>query len=263
MMRLSAILFLSGVAAGGHAQLEVPVRLELGAMDAEGRSIGGTASPEEQGDGVSVDAARRLATTKADAFGTSILIADLTPAITAYTVGMVVTIIPMEANASGASLALNGLEAAPMRRTDGALLDSADLNIGLPARMVYDGSAFVLLNEVTRTCPAGFSPAAGDLCIEDSSHAATGFFQANLACAARNARLCRFAEWASACRKFPGFMLTVPEAEWVDSAANNVSDAKVVGVGFNGYDLVQGAGCGYGSTVPPDQNARYRCCTGR
>ena len=87
-------------------------------------------------------------------------------------------------------------------------------------------------------------------CIETLPHDTATFFEAAENCAARGARLCRYAEWIAACRGKVDFMNTVPNMEWVDSAANNNGDAKTVGIGFDGQTLITGSGCGYGSTIP-------------
>jgi len=257
------VLFSNLVPLLACAQLEVPVRLELNAPLESDRHVSGVAEPLTGDAGVSLQASRELSTTFALATGTTLISADLVPAPTLYTAGMVVTVIPGSANSANAQLDLNGLGAIPIRTSIGTPLDSAVLLPNVPARFVFDGQAFILLSEVTIPCRTGFEAVGIDLCIETLAHDTVTFFEAAENCAARGARLCRYAEWIAACRGKVDFMNTVPNMEWVDSAANNNGDAKTVGIGFDGQTLITGSGCGYGSTIPAIGYAGYRCCSNR
>lgn len=245
------------------AQLDVPVRLILNAPVESERHVSGLAAPTSRDAGVSLGSSRELSTTWAIGTGTSIISADLIPAPPLYSVGMTVTILPTSANEANAQLDLNGLGDAPIRTMDGLLLDSAVIQPDVPVRFVFDGQSFLLLSEATIPCKSGYTAVSVDLCIENQSNDTATFFEAAEHCAAKGSRLCRYGEWIGACRRIFDFMNTVPEMEWVDSAGNNVGDAKTVGVGFDGQTLIEGAGCGYGSTVPALSYARYRCCSNR
>ena len=245
------------------AQLEVPGRMELNAPLESDRHVSGVAEPLTKDAGVSLRASREMSTTFAVGAGNSIISADLIPPPLLYTEGMVVTVTPGSANSANAQLDLNGLGAMPIRTSNGTPLDSAVLQPDIPARFVFDGQHFILISEVTIPCHSGYEPVGIDLCIETQAHDTATFFEAVELCAAVGARLCRYTEWIAACRADVNFMSTVPNMEWVDSAGNNVGDAKTVGIGFDGQTLIPGAGCGYGSTVPALGHAGYRCCSNR
>lgn len=192
------------------------------------------------------------------------MVGTLTPAPAQYTPGMVVTIVPTEGHDAGATLNLNGLGPVPVHKVPGQPIDSAELAVGMPARLLYDGEAFVVVSHTPRPCPMGYSMVGRGFCIEDSSHADTTFFAANRACHQAGARLCSMGEWSLACLTLPGFFDTVPVGEWVDSAANDADKAKVVGYGSLGYGSnPNGSGCEYGGYSVPTGSRRYRCCIRR
>ncbi|MBK9536941.1 MAG: hypothetical protein IPO10_17545 [Flavobacteriales bacterium] len=246
-----------------NAQLDVPVRLELNATLESDRHVSGVAEPQIRDAGISLRSSREMSTTFAVGTGNTIISADLVPSPLLYAEGMVVTVTPGSANSANAQLDLNGLGAMPIRTFNGTPLDSAVLLPDIPARFVFDGQYFVLISEVTIPCRSGYKAVGVDLCIETQAHDTATFFEAVGFCAAGGARLCRYTEWIAACRADVNFMSTVPNMEWVDSAGNNIGDAKTVGIGFDGQTLIPGAGCGYGSTIPALGYAGYRCCSNR
>ncbi len=220
MMRSLALPTLL-VALCAQGQWDVPVPVVLNGSTAQQRQVLGLADPVDSTSAVSLAAARDNASTYALATGNVVLAADLAPAPTVYTTGMVVHILPQQANDQGALLDLNGLGPRPIAKQGGLPLDSADLFPGVPARLVYDGNMFILLGSTYLPCRTGFKAVAREFCIEDSSHAAVNFYDAVQTCTQMGARLCTFSEWTHACRSIPDFMGTVPSYEWVDSAANN------------------------------------------
>jgi hypothetical protein len=245
------------------AQWSVPVPLVLnGTTDAD-RQVTGLADPLTTDAAVSVNAARNNATTYAEATGTDVLLATLVPAPSAYSTGMVLHILPSNANSAQAQIDVNGLGARAILKQGGLALDSADLAPGVPVRMVYDGTAFLLLGNSYLPCKAGYTTVSRQSCIEDSSHAEISFYAAAQACASRGARLCTYSEWTFGCRAIPGFLGTVTNYEWIDHAANNTSDAKRIGYGSDGQSTISEFGCTNGGTAAPTTPARYRCCTNR
>lgn len=264
MMRsllLPAFMYSTGLL---HAQLEVPVRIQLVGDTEADRQISGLADPISLDAAVSVDALRASSMSFAPASGTQALAAELSPAPLAYTTGMAVTVLPTEANSAGATLELNGLGARPVVKWGSLPLDSADLQAGMPARLVYDGERFLLLNSAYLNCPPGMVPVTRAFCIAtDPAPEPADFFAASNACASAGGRLCTMSEWASACRMMPAFLPTVSTMEWVDNAANNARDAKVVGAGWNGNQQVEGTACEYGRSRVPETILSYRCCFSR
>lgn len=262
-MRSSVLLF-SLVATSTFGQWDVPVRLVLDAPDGGQRQVVGVAPPASPDAAVSLEAARDLRSSFAQVTGTDVLIGSLSPAIGAYVQGMVVTVIPQNANAQAAQLDLNGTGPVPIVRQDGSPLEAGDLNAGMPVRLAYDGSAFRVLNSIRLKCPAGFTAGSNEFCIEDSARTATSYWTANVRCGNANARLCSVAEWMTACARIPGFFGTVPEAEWMDHAGNNVTSAKLIGHGLEGIDISSfGAGCTYGNWDVPGNSHPHRCCISR
>lgn len=262
-MKMTLALLVSLCTLFVQAQWDVPVSLELtGATDAD-RQVDGLAPPVSPDAAVSVAAARATTMSYATAVGIDQLVADLVPPIVSYTAGMMITLVPSDANAVGATLELNGLGARPMVKFGGLALDSADLPVGIPARLIYDGSRFLLLSNVSRPCPTGFYAPASTYCIQDSSRSAITFFNAISYCHNEGARLCGYTEWTTACRNKAAFIGTVLSAEWVDSAANNANDAKTVGAGWASSDPVPGIACNLGFTQPPSTLFRFRCCLTR
>lgn len=261
MRSLSLLTLFTAFIAQG--QWDVPVPLVLNGGTEDERQVLGLADPVDSTAAVSLATARDNATTYALATGSTVLTATLAPAPNAYAAGMVVHILPQQANRPGAQLDLNGLGPRPLAKQGGLPLDSADLFPGIPARLVYDGTMFLLLGNSYLPCRTGFRAVAREFCIEDSSRAALTFYSAAQACTQMGARLCTFSEWTHACRSIPDFMGTVPSFEWVDSAANSATDAKRVGQGSDGSTNPESAGCAYGGTSLPTNTARYRCCTNR
>jgi len=260
----SSVLLYAFAATTSFGQWDIPVRMVLDAPDGEQRQIVGVASPTSEDAAVSLEAARNLSTSFAQVVGTDVLSGSLSPLLTGYTTGMVVTIMPQQTNNAGASLALNGLAPVLLKRQDGAPLDSADLPPGIPARLAYNGTDFILLGSVRIKCPLGYTAGGNDFCIADSASASTTFWLANQRCGNQGARLCTVAEWMTACARIPGFFATVPEAEWIDHAGNHTFNAKVIGHGLEGIDIVSfGSGCTFGNHDAPTNSYPYRCCTSR
>lgn len=257
-------LFSLFIATMAWCQWDVPVRM---LMDGEGdneRQVAGVAAPIAPDAAVSLEAARDLRTSFTFVSGSDVLTGTLAPAPSAYTMGMVVTILPQEANNAGARLALNGLPPIDLVRQDGSAVETADLPLGMPSRVAFDGAAFRLLNSVRLKCPAGYTAGSNEFCIADSASITANYWTANVRCGNVGARLCSVAEWMTACARIPGFFGTVPEAEWMDHAGNNVTSVKLIGHGLEGIDISSfGSGCTYGNWDIPSTSHPYRCCISR
>lgn len=78
--------------------------------------------------------------------GTDTITGSLTPAITAYSAGMVVVFEPANTITGAATLNLNSVGAAPLKKLDGDALAAGDLVQNIPALAVYDGTNFVVIN---------------------------------------------------------------------------------------------------------------------
>jgi len=264
-MRWCAFIIGSFVVHHCVAQWDVPVRIVLDGPGAASRQVTGLADPIAPDAAMSVDAVRSSVVGYAVASGTAALTAELFPAPAAYTVGMVVNIVPSQASGRAASLELNGLGPVPIVKGGSLPLENGDLAPGVPARMVYDGARFVMLSSVLRPCPEGSYAVNRSFCIERSSSGPSGFFPAVLACGTRNARLCSLNEWAYACESGASFLGTVQDLEWIDSAGNNPTQAKALGTGWKDRpsEATTDFSCTYGNSVASDSQLRYRCCMNR
>ncbi|MCB9184782.1 MAG: hypothetical protein H6591_12810 [Flavobacteriales bacterium] len=257
--RFACALFLSPALA--MAQLEIPAPLQLNGSDDSERQITGVAVAEEPQAGMSAAAVRGTEAVRTAVSGTALLTGSLVPPIGSYSPGMSVIIIPEQSNAPGAVIDLNGLGPVPIVKSGGLPLDSADLIVGSPQRLVYDGQRFHVIGSTYLPCPSGFHIAAREYCIEDSSRAAADFPSAGAACQSSGGRLCSFAEWLHACLSDAAFIGTVLDYEWVDHAANNAANAKRVGKGSDGSSADElGIDCKHGHHVLWSTPSRFRCC---
>ena len=80
--------------------------------------------------------------------GTNTITATLSPAITSYSVGMLVVFTPANDNTGATTIAINGLTALDILKEDGDAIVAGDLKDGVPAFLVLDegGDDFYLLN---------------------------------------------------------------------------------------------------------------------
>jgi len=261
---LLPLVALLGNASWCNAQLMVPGPLVLNGTDPNERQVTGLADPLTGDAAISVDAIRTNRTTYTTVNGTSLFNGTLVPAPVNYSAGMLVTIVPTTANYSNAQLELNGLGPQVIVKAGGLPLDSADLEAGVPARLIHDGARFVVLTSTTLPCKMGFHVGSREFCIEDSSRSELTFLAAMTACKNIGARLCKNSEWVHSCLKDPGFIGTVLNYEWVDDAANNVNGAKRVGNGGNGETgTIPGIDCKHGYWAVPTDSVRSRCCMNR
>lgn len=245
------------------AQLELPVRLVLNGTEDTDRQVLGLADPVQLDAAVNVEAARSQVLTTTTTTGTDILVGELQPGPTTLVPGMLLTIIPQAANSAGASLDLGGTGAYPLVKWGEVAVDSADLPVGVPSRVIFDGSRYQVLNWNARPCAAGTIAGSALYCIDAEPRGTDTYYNAVNTCTARGGRLCTFGEWSSACRRNPVFLPTVVAYEWLEDAANNPNDAKVMGQGYNGPEIMQGIACEYGNSHAPLNLNLIRCCYNR
>lgn len=94
----------------------------------------------------SVGAARVLGTVA----GTNTITAGMSPALTAYSAGMLVVLTPANANTGAVTIAIDGLAALDIFNTRGLFLAAGDLQAGIPALLLLDSGAddFILINSM-------------------------------------------------------------------------------------------------------------------
>jgi len=259
-MRSAALLILSVfLVLDARAQLEVPMRLQMDGASPADRQVTGLAAPQEATDGVNLGVVRTRATSFGTATGVNALDLQLVPAPSSYATGMVITLVPSAVNTGATSVDVNGLGAVPVVKQVSQPLDSADLQPGIPVSMAWDGGAFQVLTQLHPACPAGTESISPDACVDLQSRGSVSFYQANVQCAARNGRLCTFAEWIHACQRDAAFLGTVLDYEWVDHAANDADKAKAMGI--DSATLLPS--CQGGGLRVPTGMYRFRCCYDR
>lgn len=259
-MRKGALGLLSCLLAmTAGAQWDVPAKVQLNGSAPNDRQVTGLSAPDAPEAGVAVASARTLSTNYALAQGQDVLTASLTPPIAAYFPGLLITLVPTQANHGAVSLSVDGLSALAVHKFVSLPLDSADLRPGIPVTVVFDGSAFQITSQLEPGCPAGTIAFTRDACIEAATRDSLTFYNANLACVAANGRLCTMNEWTRACLQVPGFTNSVAAFEWADDAANFSGNAKVMG-----YDGVSPLpNCRSGGHTDPFGLRPYRCCFDR
>jgi hypothetical protein len=90
----------------------------------------------------------RAASTAGSVAGVDTVTASLTPAITSYVAGILVSLVPAGSNTGAATLALNGLTAKNIKKYGATALVAGDMAAATMAHLVYDGVNFLLLNPV-------------------------------------------------------------------------------------------------------------------
>jgi hypothetical protein len=241
------------------AQFDVPVPLQLVGADPDQRQVTGLGFPVDNSAGVSLEVARSRALLTGISSGQSVLSIELEPALTQLAAGMELTLIPGQVHDAAPSVLVNGAGPFDLVNSGGLPLDSAELPVGIPTRMVFDGTRFRLITGSSRPCAAGYRASTHTLCIQDSSFAAVNFRAAANGCASLGGKLCSINEWVVSCHRLPGFIGSVVELEWVDHASNSQTQGKLVGVDR----VTQAIGCDFGDTDDLSSLHRYRCCTNR
>jgi len=87
--------------------------------------------------------------------GTNTITGTMTPALTAYSAGMLVVFTPAANNTGAATLNINSLGALDIQKADGDALVSGDLVAGIPALLMLDSGAddWILLNPQNLNIP--------------------------------------------------------------------------------------------------------------
>lgn len=238
------------------AQWDVPVPVVLSGAAAADRQVKDLALPVSTDHGASAASVRSQSTTHAMAQGTDALTAGFTPALAAYSAGQLLSLTPSAANTGPATLNVDGLGAVPILKFTTAPLDSADLRPGIPVLMVFDGAAFQLLSQTGIACPPGFLEVNREVCVEAVPYGPASWYNAVSQCSLRGLRLCGWADWFRGCSMPGGFVNSIVEYEWVDSAANDNNHGKRVGLetGTTNPDCYGG-----GTALPLGLN-NFRCC---
>lgn len=155
---------------------------------------------------------------------------SITGGLTAGTSLMVTTPEPVE---GPVELVVNGQPAVPVVMAPGAALMGDAYPQGTLLAVVYDGTAFQVMNgrvNARRPCPTGMVAVNGEYCIEPNERPASDFFQAALACMSEDRRLCSWGELVSACLSATqlGLNNMVGNWEWTRDSANENGNVRMV-----------------------------------
>ncbi len=181
----------------------------------------------------------------------------LTPTISQYSIGLRINFFsPITANDS-VLISIDGLNHVALLHNDGRSIDSLEIVSGMVVSAIYDGTNFLVLSQTAKLCPTGFLSVNDYFCIEQDENSVATFWDANVDCGDRNARLCSWSEWYLACVKLGGNLTNMTNnQEYVDSSqnySNSISSscwAKQVGDG----------GCQENERSDPYNLRSYRCC---
>ncbi len=160
-------------------------------------------------------------------------------------------------NTTAVTLTIDGLGPFAVEEAPGDPLDSADVPAGLMARLLFDGTAFQLMNgrpSRTRPCPSGFVAVTDQFCMEPGQRDTLDFREAAMACGALGARLCTWGEFYTACTRAAQLGLNdmTGDWEWTNNSANADMGVRVVGYSSCTVAATSGA------LDPPARN--FRCC---
>jgi hypothetical protein len=111
----------------------------IAAVIAAAQSGGGGGGGGTTGNGYAIDTSTTI----------NSMAATLSPAITGYTLGMTVRLLPANANTGPANLALNTLPPVSVVRPSGAQLSAGDLQNGTVYELFYNGETWQVIGSVT------------------------------------------------------------------------------------------------------------------
>ena len=158
------------------------------------------------------------------------------------------------------SVSVNGHGPYAVELASGIPLQSEELPEGTMISLVFEGSAFQVLNGVThvrRACPEGMVAVNALYCIEPTEREITTFYAAAVNCATENRRLCTWGEWTTACsrRAALGIVGMIGNWEWSNSSSNEDYNVRVVG----------NLSCGQAGNIFATDTVlvRSRCCYSR
>lgn len=132
------------------------------------------------------------------------------------------------------TLLLNGQGPYAVDLAPGRPLQGDDLPQGTMAALVFDGSAFQIVNgaaHAKRDCPPGLTAVSDHFCIELNERALSSYYSAAVACVQDGLRLCTWGEYIAACnrRVALGLVGMVGNWEWTNNSANEDLSVRIVG----------------------------------
>lgn len=163
--------------------------------------------------------------------------------------GTQLMVLAPEGSMGEVEMMVNGSGPYPLVTGAGEAFAPDDLVVGTPLSVVFDGTAFHVMNGSVysrKPCATGMVAANEQFCVELNERGPLDFFQAAIVCGSRNTRLCTWGEFIVACTKRVELGLTnaTNNWEWVDDATNEDGSARVSGsnqCGSSGNGLVTGS----------------------
>jgi len=133
-----------------------------------------------------------------------------------------------------AQLRVNASGPFPIVTSLNTALQASDVPDGTVLSLVFDGTLFHMMNgtaHAKRACPDGTVQASDHYCIDVEERGPETFFQAALRCGEEGLRLCTWSEFYQGCIRSGtlGLLEMTGNHEWVDSAMNEDTNARVVG----------------------------------
>lgn len=194
------------------------------------------------------------------ATGSDALVASTNPSFTAPIAGQNLLVAITSPNTGAVTIAVNGAAATDVVKNGGQSLEAGDLQPGMVASLVFDGTAYQLTNArriARRDCPSGFTQVTDLYCIEPTAHDTLYLDSAAVVCGSLNARLCTWGDWYFACTQQANLSLLNMgnQWEWTNSTANGVAAARVVGATSCTH---AGVGPAYNTLA-----RKFRCCYDR
>ncbi len=231
-MRHATLFAALALACAAAAQVELDRPLELVGGSASLRQVAGLDTLVEAGAALTAHVEQLGAHRHAGATAGTVWDVAL-PALTAPQPGTHITITVPEGAAGEALLAVNAGAPAAIVMAPGLPMDATGLQAGHPLSLVFNGSAWQVMNgmqERLGACPPDMSAVNGQFCIERAQRSAATMEDASMACAALSRRLCTWGEFVAACQRRTALGLLNPSAdwEWTGNSANEENNVRVV-----------------------------------
>lgn len=177
------------------------------------------------------------------------------PACAAYQNGLELRFMPNASAAGAVTINVDGLGAKRLYRTDGMFPAFGELAPGRISTIVYQDSAFFLMDRPRENCPSGFYDVNGQYCIQRNDTLSLSVFNATKWCGDRGARLCTWGEYIHACTVHQSAMEGMfDEWEWIDDS----SDHTHTGVQAGRWQCRSERS--FVAAENPNNYAQVRCC---
>lgn len=251
------LLFLLIGSSHGVAQIRVDRPIEFNSVDPEKRQLQGVPSQISPDAVLNADIELSGQHRIAQPASGSLWQIDLASVDQAPSAGMhIIVKAPLPVNGP-LQVMINEHGPFPIVHGPNTNVDAASVPDGTMLSLVYDGTAFQLMNGVGRSpleCPSGMIPVNDQFCISSAKFSEQlEFWDAIESCGAIGQRLCSWGEYYSACSNAAmlGIMDMPSGWEWTNQTANEDGSVRIAG----------NSNCTNATTSPPIGDPMfYRCC---